>query len=233
MTITKRKKLIVEKIDAMKAYELIEALELVKSLPKVKFNESIDISINLGVDPKKSDQNVRGSSSLPHGIGKTLKVAVFADGEDAAEAKKAGAEIVGFEDLIADVKKNKDLDADVVIATPDCMAKLGALGRILGPKNLMPNPKEGTVTKNVVDAVNNAKKGQVRYKTDKAGIIHTTVGKIDFEAQKLAENINFLVDDLIKAKPSTAKGKYMTNISISSTMGPGIKVDLATVGNEK
>ena len=233
MTITKRKKLIVEKIDAMKAYELIEALELVKSLPKVKFNESVDISINLGVDPKKSDQNVRGSSSLPHGIGKTLKVAVFADGEDAAEAKKAGAEIVGFEDLIADVKKNKDLDADVVIATPDCMAKLGALGRILGPKNLMPNPKEGTVTKNVVDAVNNAKKGQVRYKTDKAGIIHTTVGKIDFGAQKLAENINFLVDDLIKAKPSTAKGKYMTNISISSTMGPGIKVDLATVGNEK
>jgi len=233
MTITKRKKLIVEKIDAMKAYELIEALELVKSLPKVKFNESVDISINLGVDPKKSDQNVRGSSSLPHGIGKTLKVAVFADGEDAAEAKKAGAEIVGFEDLIADVKKNKDLDADVVIATPDCMAKLGALGRILGPKNLMPNPKEGTVTKNVVDAVNNAKKGQVRYKTDKAGIIHTTVGKIDFEAQKLAENINFLIDDLIKAKPSTAKGKYMTNISISSTMGPGIKVDLATVGNEK
>ncbi|MBT5863825.1 MAG: 50S ribosomal protein L1 [Gammaproteobacteria bacterium] len=233
MTITKRKKLIVEKIDAMKAYELIEALELVQSLPKVKFNESVDISINLGVDPKKSDQNVRGSSSLPHGIGKTLKVAVFAEGEDAAEAKKAGAEIVGFEDLIADVKKNKDLDADVVIATPDCMAKLGALGRILGPKNLMPNPKEGTVTKNVVDAVNNAKKGQVRYKTDKAGIIHTTIGKIDFEAQKLAENINFLIDDLIKAKPSTAKGKYMTNISISSTMGPGIKVDLATIGNKK
>ena len=233
MIITKRKKSIAEKIDPMKAYELIEALELAKSLPKVKFNESIDISINLGVDPKKSDQNVRGSSSLPHGIGKTLKVAVFADGEDAVAAKKAGAEIVGFEDLIADVKKNKDLDADVVIATPDCMAKLGALGRILGPKNLMPNPKEGTVTKNVVDAVNNAKKGQVRYKTDKAGIIHTTIGKIDFEAQKLAENINFLIDDLIKAKPSTAKGKYMTNISISSTMGPGIKVDLATVGNEK
>ena len=233
MIITKRKKLIAEKIDPMKAYELIEALELAKSLPKVKFNESVDISINLGVDPKKSDQNVRGSSSLPHGIGKTLKVAVFADGEDAVEAKKAGAEIVGFEDLIADVKKNKDLDADVVIATPDCMAKLGALGRILGPKNLMPNPKEGTVTKNVADAVNNAKKGQVRYKTDKAGIIHTTIGKIDFEAQKLAENINFLIDDLIKAKPSTAKGKYMTNISISSTMGPGIKVDLATVGNEK
>ena len=229
MTITKRKKLIIEQVDALKAYELIEALELMKSLPKVKFNESVDISINLGVDSKKSDQNVRGSSSLPHGIGKTAKVAVFADGEDATEAKNAGAEIVGLDDLIADVKKNKDLDVDVVIATPECMPRLGALGRILGPKNLMPNPKEGTVTKNVADAVGNAKKGQVRYKTDKAGIIHTTIGKVDFEAQKLAENIYFLVDDLIKAKPSTAKGKYMKNITISSTMGPGIKVDLATV----
>ena len=229
MTITKRKKLIIEQVDALKAYELIEALELMKSLPKVKFNESVDISINLGVDSKKSDQNVRGSSSLPHGIGKTAKVAVFADGEDATEAKNAGAEIVGLDDLIADVKKNKDLDVDVVIATPECMPKLGALGRILGPKNLMPNPKEGTVTKNVADAVGNAKKGQERYKTDKAGIIHTTIGKVDFEAQKLAENIYFLVDDLIKAKPSTAKGKYMKNITISSTMGPGIKVDLATV----
>ena len=229
MSITKRKKLITEKIDALKAYELIEALELMKSLPKAKFNESVDISINLGVDSKKSDQNVRGSSSLPHGIGKTAKVSVFADGEDATEAKNAGAEIVGFDDLIADVKKNKDLDVDVVIATPECMPKLGALGRILGPKNLMPNPKEGTVTKNVADAVDNAKKGQVRYKTDKAGIIHTTIGKVDFEAKKLAENIYFLVDDLIKAKPSTAKGKYMKNITISSTMGPGIKVDLATV----
>ena len=229
MTITKRKNVIIEQVDALKAYELIEALELMKSLPKVKFNESVDISINLGVDSKKSDQNVRGSSSLPHGIGKTAKVAVFADGEDATEAKNAGAEIVGLDDLIADVKKNKDLDVDVVIATPECMPKLGALGRILGPKNLMPNPKEGTVTKNVADAVGNAKKGQVRYKTDKAGIIHTTIGKVDFEAQKLAENIYFLVDDLIKAKPSTAKGKYMKNITISSTMGPGIKVDLATV----
>ena len=180
MTITKRKKLIIEQVDALKAYELIEALELMKSLPKVKFNESVDISINLGVDSKKSDQNVRGSSSLPHGIGKTAKVAVFADGEDATEAKNAGAEIVGLDDLIADVKKNKDLDVDVVIATPECMPKLGALGRILGPKNLMPNPKEGTVTKNVADAVGNAKKGQVRYKTDKAGIIHTTIGKVDF-----------------------------------------------------
>ena len=233
MNNTKRQKLIMEKIEEFKIYPLTEAISLIQSFPKLKFNESIDLSINLGVDPKKSDQNVRGSSSLPHGIGKISRVAVFAEGPEAADATKAGADIVGFEDLIDDIKKNKDLDADVVIATPDCMAKLGALGRILGPKNLMPNPKEGTVTKNVVDAVNNAKKGQVRYKTDKAGIIHTTIGKIDFEAQKLAENINFLIDDLIKAKPSTAKGKYMTNISISSTMGPGIKVDLATVGNEK
>ena len=231
--LSKNQKASALKIKEGSKYAITEALALVKDCASAKFDESVDVSINLGIDTKKSDQNVRGSSSLPHGIGKTLRVAVFADGEDAAEAKKAGAEIVGFEDLIADIKKNKDLDADVVIATPDCMAKLGALGRILGPKNLMPNPKEGTVTKNVVDAVNNAKKGQVRYKTDKAGIIHTTVGKIDFEAQKLAENINFLIDDLIKAKPSTAKGKYMTNISISSTMGPGIKVDLATVGNEK
>ena len=190
MSITKRKKLITEKIDALKAYELIEALELMKSLPKAKFNESVDISINLGVDSKKSDQNVRGSSSLPHGIGKTAKVAVFADGEDATEAKNAGAEIVGFDDLIADVKKNKDLDVDVVIATPECMPKLGALGRILGPKNLMPNPKEGTVTKNVADAVDNTKKGQVRYKTDKAGIIHKTIGKVDFEEKKFVALFN-------------------------------------------
>ena len=154
---------------------------------------------------------------------------MFAEGPEAADASKAGADIVGFEDLIEDVKKNKDLDADVVISTPDCMKKLGALGRILGPKNLMPNPKEGTVTKNVAEAVENAKKGQIRYKTDKEGIIHTTVGKVDFDPIKIEENIYHLIDDLNKAKPSSAKGKYMKNITISSTMGPGIKVDLATV----
>ena len=224
-----RQKIIMEKIEEFKAYTLSEAITLIQSFPKLKFNESIDISVNLGVDPKKSDQNVRGSSSLPHGIGKVSKVAVFAEGPEAADASKAGADIVGFEDLIEDVKKNKDLDADVVISTPDCMKKLGALGRILGPKNLMPNPKEGTVTKNVAEAVENAKKGQIRYKTDKAGIIHTTVGKVDFDPIKLQENIYHLIDDLNKAKPSTAKGKYMKNITISSTMGPGIKVDLATV----
>ena len=225
----KRQKIIMEKIEEFKAYTLSEAITLIQSFPKLKFNESIDVSVNLGVDPKKSDQNVRGSSSLPHGIGKVSKVAVFAEGPEAADASKAGADIVGFEDLIEDVKKNKDLDADVVISTPDCMKKLGALGRILGPKNLMPNPKEGTVTKNVAEAVENAKKGQIRYKTDKAGIIHTTVGKVDFDPIKIEENIYHLIDDLNKAKPSSAKGKYMKNITISSTMGPGIKVDLATV----
>ena len=226
---SKRQKIIMEKIEEFKAYTLSEAITLIQSFPKLKFNESIDVSVNLGVDPKKSDQNVRGSSSLPHGIGKVSKVAVFAEGPEAADASKAGADIVGFEDLIEDVKKNKDLDADVVISTPDCMKKLGALGRILGPKNLMPNPKEGTVTKNVAEAVENAKKGQIRYKTDKAGIIHTTVGKVDFDPIKIEENIYHLIDDLNKAKPSTAKGKYMKNITISSTMGPGIKVDLSTV----
>ena len=229
MLISKRRKLITEKIEPLKVYSLEDAINLLINLPKLKFNESIDISINLGVDPDKSDQNVRGSSSLPHGIGKISKVAVFAEGPDAAAAKKAGADIVGFEDLIDEVKKNKDIDADIIIATPECMKLLGQLGRILGPKSLMPNPKEGTVTKNIADAVKNAKKGQIRYKTDKAGIIHTTIGKVDFEPKKLTENVYALVDDLIKAKPSTAKGKYMKNITLSSTMGPGIKVDLATV----
>ena len=229
MNKSKRQKVIMEKIEELKVYSLTDAISLIQSFPKLKFNESIDISVNLGVDPKKSDQNVRGSSSLPHGIGKVSKVAVFAEGPEAADANKAGADIVGFEDLIDDVKKNKDLDADVVIATPECMKKLGSLGRILGPKNLMPNPKEGTVTKNVAEAVENAKKGQIRYKTDKGGIIHTTIGKVDFEPTKLQENIFHLIVDLNIAKPSTAKGKYMKNITISSTMGPGIRVDLSTV----
>lgn len=229
MNKSKRQKVIMDKIEELKVYSLSDAISLIQSFPKLKFNESIDISVNLGVDPKKSDQNVRGSSSLPHGIGKVSKVAVFAEGPEATDASKAGADIVGFEDLIEDVKKNKDIDADVVIATPECMKKLGSLGRILGPKNLMPNPKEGTVTKNVAEAVENAKKGQIRYKTDKGGIIHTTVGKVDFDSTKLQENIFHLIEDLNKAKPSTAKGKYMKNITISSTMGPGIKVDLSTV----
>ena len=229
MRVSKRQKQINEKVESTKVYPILDALTLLKEIPNLKFNESIDISINLGVDPQKSDQNVRGSTSLPHGIGKQSKIAVFAEGADATAAMEAGADVVGFEDLIEKVKKDKDIDADVIIATPECMKSLGQLGRILGPKNLMPNPKEGTVTKNVADAVSVAKKGQIRYKTDKGGIIHATIGKKDFEPKKLAENAIALIEDLKKAKPSSAKGKYMKNITISSTMGPGIRVDLSSV----
>ena len=229
MRVSKRQKQINEKVESTKIYPILDALTLLKEIPNLKFNESIDISINLGVDPQKSDQNVRGSTSLPHGIGKQSKIAVFAEGADATAATEAGADVVGFEDLIEKVKKDKDIDADVIIATPECMKSLGQLGRILGPKNLMPNPKEGTVTKNVADAVSMAKKGQIRYKTDKGGIIHATIGKKDFEPKKLVENALALVEDLKKAKPSSAKGKYMKNITISSTMGPGIRVDLSSV----
>ena len=229
MRVSKRQKQINEKVESTKIYPILDALTLLKEIPNLKFNESIDISINLGVDPQKSDQNVRGSTSLPHGIGKQSKIAVFAEGADATAATEAGADVVGFEDLIEKVKKDKDIDADVIIATPECMKSLGQLGRILGPKNLMPNPKEGTVTKNVADAVSVAKKGQIRYKTDKGGIIHATIGKKDFEPKKLAENAIALIEDLKKAKPSSAKGKYMKNITISSTMGPGIRVDLSSV----
>ena len=229
MGVSKRQKQINEKVEATKVYPILDALTLLKEIPNLKFNESIDISINLGVDPQKSDQNVRGSTSLPHGIGKQSKIAVFAEGADATAASEAGADVVGFEDLIEKVKKDKDIDVDIFIATPECMKSLGQLGRILGPKNLMPNPKEGTVTKNVADAVSMAKKGQIRYKTDKGGIIHATIGKKDFEPKKLVENALALVEDLKKAKPSSAKGKYMKNITISSTMGPGIRVDLSSV----
>jgi large subunit ribosomal protein L1 len=229
MTLSKRIKTIQEKIDTIKDYDIEEAIELLKSAPKVKFNESVDVSVNLGIDASKSDQGVRGSSTLPHGIGKNMNVVAFADGEDEKAAKDAGADTVGFEDLIDQVKKDKDLVADIVVATPDCMKKMGQLGRILGPKNLMPNPKEGTVTKNIAEAVSKAKKGQIRYKNDKAGIIHTTVGKLDFDTNKLADNIASLISDLNKSKPSSAKGKYMKNITISSTMGPGIRVDLSSV----
>ena len=229
MALSKRIKTIQEKIDTVKDYDIEEAIELLKSAPKVKFNESVDLSINLGIDATKSDQGVRGSSTLPHGIGKNMNVVAFADGEDEKAAKDAGADIVGFEDLIDQVKKDKDLVADIVVATPDCMKKMGQLGRILGPKNLMPNPKEGTVTKNIAEAVSKAKKGQIRYKNDKAGIIHTIIGKLDFDTKKLADNVASLISDLNKSKPSSAKGKYMKNITISSTMGPGIRVDLSSV----
>ena len=229
MALSKRIKEIKENIDSLKSYDIEVAIEILKTSSKVKFNESVDLSVNLGIDATKSDQGVRGSSTLPHGIGKSMKVVAFADGEDEKLAKDAGADIVGFEDLIDQVKKDKDLDADIVVATPDCMKKMGQLGRILGPKNLMPNPKEGTVTKNIGEAVSKAKKGQIRYKNDKAGIIHTIVGKLDFDTQKLIDNISSLITDLNKSKPASAKGKYMKNITISSTMGPGIKVDLSSV----
>ncbi|MCH1416890.1 MAG: 50S ribosomal protein L1 [Gammaproteobacteria bacterium] len=229
MALSKRIKEIKENIDSLKSYDIEEAIEILKTSSKVKFNESVDLSVNLGIDATKSDQGVRGSSTLPHGIGKSMKVVAFADAEDEKLAKDAGADIVGFEDLIDQVKKDKDLDADIVVATPDCMKKMGQLGRILGPKNLMPNPKEGTVTKNIGEAVSKAKKGQIRYKNDKAGIIHTIVGKLDFDTQKLIDNISSLITDLNKSKPASAKGKYMKNITISSTMGPGIKVDLSSV----
>ena len=229
MALSKRIKTIKEKIDVIKDYDIEEAIELLKSAPKVKFNESVDLSVNLGIDATKSDQGVRGSSTLPHGIGKNMNVVAFADGEDEKAAKDAGADTVGFEDLIEQVKKDKDLVADIVVATPDCMKKMGQLGRILGPNNLMPNPKEGTVTKNIGEAVSKAKKGQIRYKNDKAGIIHTIVGKLDFDTKKLADNVASLISDLNKSKPASAKGKYMKNITISSTMGPGIRVDLSSV----
>ena len=229
MALSKRIKTIKEKIDVIKDYDIEEAIELLKSAPKVKFNESVDLSVNLGIDATKSDQGVRGSSTLPHGIGKNMNVVAFADGEDEKAAKDAGADTVGFEDLIEQVKKDKDLIADIVVATPDCMKKMGQLGRILGPKNLMPNPKEGTVTKNIGEAVSKAKKGQIRYKNDKAGIVHTIVGKLDFDTKKLADNVASLISDLNKSKPASAKGKYMKNITISSTMGPGIRVDLSSV----
>ena len=229
MALSKRIKTIKEKIDVIKDYDIEEAIELLKSAPKVKFNESVDLSVNLGIDATKSDQGVRGSSTLPHGIGKNMNDVAFADGEDEKAAKDAGADTVGFEDLIEQVKKDKDLVADIVVATPDCMKKMGQLGRILGPKNLMPNPKEGTVTKNIGEAVSKAKKGQIRYKNDKAGIIHTIVGKLDFDTKKLADNVASLISDLNKSKPASAKGKYMKNITISSTMGPGIRVDLSSV----
>jgi len=222
--LSKRNKLIREKVDAEKQYGVDEAFGLLKELSKVKFSESVDVAINLGVDPRKSDQVVRGSSVLPNGTGKTVRVAVFAQGEAAEAAKAAGADEVGFEDLAESVKAG-NMDFDVVIAAPDAMRVVGALGTILGPRGLMPNPKVGTVTPNVAQAVSNAKGGQVRYRTDKAGIIHCTVGNIGFEPKALSENLQLLLADLIKAKPTAAKGVYVKQVTVSSTMGPGLKVD--------
>ena len=225
---SKRKKLSNEKIDRDKLYSVEEALSLVKEFAVSKFDESIDVSINLGVDPKQSDQVVRGSTVLPNGTGKSIRVAVFAQGENAEKAKSAGADIVGFEDLAEKIKAG-EMNFEVLIATPDAMRVVGQLGQILGPRGLMPNPKVGTVTTDVETAVKNAKGGQVRYRTDKAGIIHCSIGSSAFEAQKLQENLDALLADLKKAKPASAKGVYLKKVSMSSTMGPGIKVDQASL----
>jgi len=228
MAESKRRKAAHEKLEVGKAYEINEALGLVKELATAKFPESIDVSVNLGVDPRKSDQVVRGSTVLPNGTGKTVRVAVFAQGENADKATAAGADIVGFEDLAETVKAG-DLNFDVVIATPDAMRVVGQLGQILGPRGLMPNPKVGTVTADVETAVKNAKAGQVRYRTDKAGIIHCPIGRADFEVPALKENLEMLLADLKKGKPASAKGAFFMKMTVSSTMGPGISVDRATV----
>jgi len=222
--LSKRLKAINEKIDNNKVYPLEEALALLKELSKVKFTESVDVSVNLGVDPRKSDQVVRGATVLPNGTGKEVRVAVFTDGDNAKAAAEAGADIVGMDDLAAEVKKG-NMDFDVVIASPDAMRVVGQLGQILGPRGLMPNPKVGTVTADVATAVKNAKSGQVRYRVDKAGIVHASVGTVKFDVQQLKENIDGLVAALIKGKPTAAKGVYLKKISVSTTMGPGLTVD--------
>jgi large subunit ribosomal protein L1 len=225
--VTKRQKAIREVVTAGKVYSITEAVEMLAKVSTVKFKESIDVSVNLGVDPRKSDQVVRGSTVLPHGIGKEVRVAVFAQGENAVKAKEAGADVVGFEDLAASMKAG-DIDYGVVIATPDAMRVVGQLGQILGPRGLMPNPKVGTVTPDVVTAVKNAKAGQVRFRTDKNGIIHAGVGKIEFDAVAIQENVAALVAELKKLKPASSKGIYVKKVVLSSTMGPGILVDQAS-----
>jgi len=228
MADSKRRKAAREKLDSAKAYLVGDALSLVKELATSKFPESVDIAVNLGVDPRKSEQVVRGSTVLPNGTGKTVRVAVFAQGENAEKATAAGADIVGFDDLAESIKGGS-MDFDVVIATPDAMRVVGQLGQILGPRGLMPNPKVGTVTADVETAVKNAKAGQVRYRTDKAGIIHCPIGRADFEVPALQENLEALLADLKKAKPSSAKGSYFKKLTVSSTMGPGVSVDRASV----
>jgi large subunit ribosomal protein L1 len=225
---SKRARMIAEKIEHGKLYPIDEALGLLSELSVVKFKESVDVSVNLGVDPRKSDQVVRSSTVLPHGTGKTIRVAVFTQGANADAAKAAGADIVGMDDLAEEVKKG-NMDFDVVIASPDAMRVVGQLGQILGPRGLMPNPKVGTVTPDVAGAVKNAKSGQVRYRTDKAGIIHCSIGKANFQVDKLRENLLALLVDLNKLKPSSAKGVYMKKITVSTTMGPGLVVDQASL----
>jgi large subunit ribosomal protein L1 len=221
---TKRAKAIKEKVTPGKLYTIEEALDLLKELSTVKFTESVDVSVNLGVDARKSDQVVRGATVLPNGTGKTVRVAVFTQGANADAAREAGADIVGMDDLAEEVKKG-NMNFDVVIASPDAMRVVGTLGQILGPRGLMPNPKVGTVAQDVAGAVRNAKAGQVRYRTDKAGIIQCQIGRLEFEINALRENLSALLADLVKAKPTSAKGIYMRKLSVSTTMGPGLQVD--------
>ena len=224
---TKRMKECYKDLDTSKIYQDLEAIKILKEKSSVKFVESLDVSINLGIDAKKSDQNIRGSLVLPNGTGKTVKVAVFCEGEDAQKATAAGADIVGMEDLAEMVKKG-EFDYDIIIATPDTMKIVSPLGQILGPKGLMPNPKVGTLSKDVEKAVKNAKSGQVQYRTDKAGIVHCAIGKVEFTEEKLAENLRALLTEVVKAKPSSSKGKYLKKISLSSSMGPSLMVDGAS-----
>ena len=217
-----------ESIDSNQHYSLDEAISLLKKTSNAKFNESIDIAINLGIDAKKSDQNVRGSMVLPNGTGKTLRVIVFAQSEQVDAAKNAGADKVGFEDLAEEIKSGFS-EFDVVIATPDTMRIVGQLGKILGPKGMMPNPKDGTVTKNVEDAVIKAKTGQIRFRNDKGGVVHCPIGKIDFSEESIKENLESLLDAIMKSKPSSAKGAFIKKVTVSSTMGPGITIDHSTI----
>ncbi len=226
--VSKRMRAIREKIDSRRHYAIDDALGLLKETASARFNESVEAAVNLGVDPRKSDQVVRGSTVLPNGTGKSVRVAVFAQGANAETATAAGADVVGFEDL-AERIKGGELDFNVVIATPDAMRVVGRLGQILGPRGLMPNPKVGTVTPDVETAVKNAKAGQVRYRTDRGGVIHTSIGKADFELSALHGNLIALMQDLQKAKPSTSKGVYFQKLAVATTMGPGITVDLGTL----
>jgi len=221
--LSKRMREIRQKVEK-RPYQLIEAFTLLKEVSAIKFDESVEISVRLGVDARKSDQQVRGATVLPHGTGKSVRVAVFAQGDNAKMAEEAGADIVGFEDLAEEIKAGK-MDFDVVIASPDAMQVVGKLGQVLGPRGLMPNPKVGTVTADVATAIKNAKAGQVRYRTDKAGIIHCIIGRVSASAENLKDNFNAVIADLVKAKPSSAKGTYLKKITVSTTMGPGLTVD--------
>ena len=229
MARSKRIRALRDQIDKSRSYGIEEALDLLKSMSKVKFAESVDVAIRLGVDPRKSDQVVRGAIVMPNGTGKSVRVAVFAQGENAEKAKAAGADIVGFEDLAESIKGGT-IDFDVCIATPDAMRVVGRLGTVLGPRGLMPNPKVGTVTPDVETAVKNAKAGQVQFRTDKGGIIHATIGKASFEVDQLKGNLHALVTELVKIKPPAAKGQYLRKVAVSTTMGPGVTVDTGSLG---